>query len=264
VPALPVDQLTAHLTLQDAVLRVHPLVIGTARGRVESNITVDANQSPAKAELNLTARDVELTGFFAGGSKVGEGLGKLYGNAHLTGRGHSVEALFATAHGELSAAISGGRISALLVEAAGLDLAEALAVISSKDVQTPLRCAVADFDVKDGIARAQAFVIDTRDTLVRVEGTIDLERERYDLVVHPHPKDPSAFSLRSPLLVTGPLADPTVRPTAAPIAVRIGAAALLALVNPLLAVAPFIEPGTAEDANCKALLQRAKGADANS
>jgi uncharacterized protein involved in outer membrane biogenesis len=264
VPALPVNHLTAHVALQDAVLRVRPLVLGTAGGRVESKITVDANQSPAKAELDLTARNVELTGFFAGGSKVAGGLGKLYGNAHLTGRGHSVEALFATATGELTAAISGGRISALLVEAAGLDLAEALAVIASKDVQTPLRCAVADFNVNDGIARAQAFVIDTRDTVVRVEGTINLERERYDLVVHPHPKDPSVFSLRSPLLVTGPLGDPNVRPQAAPIAARIGGAALLALVNPLLAVAPFIEPGTADDANCNALLERAKSGDEKS
>ena len=263
VPALPVDHLTAHLTLQNAVLRVHPLVLGTGGGRIESNLSVDANQSPPQGELSITARNVELSGFFSARPDA-VALGKLYGQARLAGRGRSVETLFSTAHGELTAAVSGGRVSALLVEAAGLDIAEALAVIASKDVQTPLRCAVADFNVKNGIARAQAFVVDTRDTVVRVEGSIDLGRERYDLVVHPHPKDPSAFSLRSPLLVTGPLGDPHVRPKAAPIAARIGAAALLALVNPLLAVAPFIELGTAEDANCKALMQRAKGAEGSS
>jgi hypothetical protein len=66
--------------------------------------------------------------------------------------------------------------------------------------------------------------------------------------------------LRSPLLVSGPLGDPSVTPKAGPIAARIGAAGLLALVNPLLALVPFIEPGTGESANCNALLQRAKSA----
>jgi uncharacterized protein involved in outer membrane biogenesis len=255
-PQIPVGQLTAHLTLEESVLRVQPLAFDIAGGRIESTLSMDPREdAAARGELTLEARDVKLSRLFR--SKVTD-LGALYAKARLAGRGTSLDRLFGTASGEVSAAVTGGQISALLLEAAGLDLAEALAVIASKNVKTRLRCAVAQFEVDSGVATAKAFVIDTRDTLVRIDGTINFDQERFDLVAHPHPKDPSLFSLQSPLVVSGPLSDPTVRPKAGPLAARIGAAGLLALVNPLLAIVPFVETGSGEDANCGALVREGK------
>jgi len=97
---------------------------------------------------------------------------------------------------------------------------------------------------------------------VTVTGPIDLRGERLHLVFHPEPKDPSIFALRSPIHLQGAFKDPTVRPEIGPIAARIAGAALLAAVNPLLALLPFIETGPGKDSDCAKLIGqvRAKGA----
>jgi uncharacterized protein involved in outer membrane biogenesis len=257
-PELPIDMLLVHLTLEAGVLRLQPLSFGVAGGTVHSTIQLDSTGKSLRADLQLKVRDLALSRLFPTLQSMKASAGKLYGNGTLVGHGRTVADLLGSSTGNLGLLVSGGRISALLVEVLGLDLAEALIVLATKDVQTPLRCAVADLAIKDGVVKPDAFVIDTRDTFITLEGTIDLKAERVDLVTHPHPKDPSLFSARSPIVVTGTFKDLDARPKAGPIAARVAAAGLLALVNPLLALVPFIEPGTGEDSNCGQLLMQAK------
>ena len=189
-------------------------------------------------------------------------IGTLYGRAKLNGRGESVADLLGTSNGSLALAVNGGQVSLLLVELLGLDLAEAITLLGTRNRQIALRCAVADLTVKEGVAIPQAFVIDTTDTVVTVTGPIDLRRERLDLVFRPEPKDYSIFALRSPIHLQGAFKDPAVRPEPGPIVTRVAGAALLAAVNPLLALLPFIETGPGKDSDCAKLLAqvRAKGA----
>jgi hypothetical protein len=58
--------------------------------------------------------------------------------------------------------------------------------------------------------------------------------------------------------VRGPLRNPQVLPDAKSLTARGLTAALLALVNPLLALAPFIESGPGKDSDCAGLLARAR------
>lgn len=259
-PELPITALTAHLTLQDAVLKLQPLTFEAAGGTIENEIVMNAKVEPPRGELQMNVKQLDLSRLFPELESMDDALGRMSGRADLVGRGRSVARLLGTSSGEASLAVSGGRISALLVEVLGLDLAESLAVLAADNPQTPLNCAVADVAVKNGVATTRAFVIDTRDTLVQVEGTIDLREERLNLLTSPKPKDPSLFSARTPVHLTGSWRDPDVDLKRGPLVGRVAAAGLLALVNPLLALVPFIEPGTGEDANCRALLARARNA----
>ena len=191
-------------------------------------------------------------------SKVTEPLGTLYGRIDLTGNGTSIAELLGSANGRLAMLVNGGLISNLLVELGGLDVAESLRILATRDVQVKLRCAVADLSLKDGIATPQVFIIDTTDTVVDGKGTINFKSEELDLVTSPAPKDPSPFVLRSPILIRGTLTHPQVRPKVGPIAARAGAALLLAAANPLLAIIPFIETGPGEDTDCGQLMHRVK------
>ena len=257
-PELPITSLKAHLTLENSVLRLHPLTFEAAGGVVRNNVVLDGTVSPMRGELKTEVRSLDLSRLFPKLESMRGAMGRLYGRAELVGGGESVAQLLGTSDGEAHLLVSGGRISALLVELLGLDVAEALLILGTGNVQTPLRCAVADLDVQNGVVATKSFVIDTRDTLVRVDGTIDLGAEKLKLTAYPQPKDASLLSVRSPITVTGALRDPKVRPKAGPIVGRIAAAGLLALVNPLLAVIPFVETGTDEHANCQALLATAK------
>ena len=158
--------------------------------------------------------------------------------------------------------VNGGYISNLLVEAAGLDVAEALRILATRDVQVKLRCAVADLALKQGVATPRALVIDTTDTIVTATGTLDFRSETLDLITKPVPKDPSPFVLRSPIVVSGTLKKPAVKPQIGPLIARGAAAVALGMVNPLLAIVPFIETGPGEDSDCGQLLRQVKGSAA--
>jgi uncharacterized protein involved in outer membrane biogenesis len=259
---LPIDTLSTHVILKDSQLRLQPLAFGVAGGRVSADILLDGRTKPVRGNMEVDVQGLELARLFPESQAMKESLGTLYGRAKLNGRGESVADLLGTSNGQINLAVDSGRVSLLIVEMLGLDLAEAVMLLGTRNRQVRLRCAVADLAVKDGVATPQAFVIDTTDTVVTVAGPIDLRRERLDLVFYPEPKDYSIFALRSPIHLQGPFKDPAVRPELGPIAARVAGAALLAAVNPLLALLPFIETGPGKDSDCAKLLAqvKAKGA----
>jgi uncharacterized protein involved in outer membrane biogenesis len=256
---VPINSFATHLVLKDALLTLEPVSFGVAQGRVKANIALDARKDPLVANMDMDLQGIKLEQIFPEKKGMQPTLGTLYGRGKLQGHGVSVGALLGTSTGQLSVAVDGGLVNLLLVELLGLDLAEAGTLLGSrKQEKVELRCAVADFSVKDGVANPDVFVVDTVDTVVKVEGTVNLEAEQLDLVTYPEPKDMSVFSLRSPVQMQGPFKDPKIRPKAGPIAARGAAAAALAAINPLLALLPFIETGPGKDSDCAALLSHAK------
>lgn len=260
---LPIDALATRILLKDSLLRLEPLAFGVAEGRVKASVALDASKEPMQGNMDLDAQGIKLSRVFPDTKGLQPSLGTLYGRGKLNGRGASVAELLGTSNGQLSLAVDGGQVNLLLVELLGLDVAEAATLLGAKKGQkVELRCAVADFSVKQGVATPEVFVVDTTDTVVKVEGTVNFDEERLELVTYPEPKDMSLFSLRSPVQIKGAFKDPQVRPKAGPIVARGAAAAALAVANPLLALLPFIETGPGKDSDCGALLAgvKAKGA----
>jgi AsmA family protein len=255
---VPIENLSVKWLLKDGVLRFEPLTFTIADGKVHANVSLDGTRKPVAGKANITLTNINLRKLVPATSKVTEPLGTIYGRIDLTGNGTSIAELFGSANGRLAMLINGGYISNLLVELGGLDVAESLRILATRDQQVRLRCAVADLSLKDGVATPQVLIIDTTDTVVDGKGTLNFKTEEIDLVTSPAPKDPSPFVLRSPIVIGGTLGDPKIRPKAGPLAARAGAALLLGAVNPLLAVIPFIETGPGEDTDCGHLMQQVK------
>ncbi|MEO5691781.1 MAG: AsmA-like C-terminal region-containing protein, partial [Usitatibacter sp.] len=131
-------------------------------------------------------------------------------------------------------------------------------MLGRKHSQVQLRCMVAGFEAKGGVFTATDFVLDTDDTVVNIEGSIDMGRETLDLEAYPQPKDHSLVALRTPLTMKGPLRNPKVRPKAGPLATRVVAALALGAVAPPLALLALLETGPGKDAPCARLLRDAK------
>ena len=255
---LPIDKLSTHLVLKDSVLRLEPLNFGIAQGRITSQITIDANQKPVRGDMKVDVQGLKLGPLFPTVKTMQEALGTLYGRAELVGHGTSVAELLGSSDGKMSMAVDGGRISALLVELLGLDVAESVMLLGARHKQVELRCAVSGFEVHDGVAKADNFVVDTDDTVVKVEGSVNLAQETLDLEAHPRPKDTSPLALRTPLTMKGPLREPKVRPKAGPLAARVAGAAALAAITPPLALLALIETGGGKDQPCGQLLSEAR------
>jgi uncharacterized protein involved in outer membrane biogenesis len=255
---IPIEELSAHWIMEAGLLRVEPLRFRIADGTVNANLRLNSNEKPLAGKIHLDVTGVNLRELIPNEGKMQDPLGLLYGRIDIAGRGTSIADLFASSNGRLAFLVNGGQVSNLLMELVGLDVAEALRILATKDPDVKLRCAVTDLSVKNGVATPQVFVIDTTDTIVGVTGTVDFRTETLDLVTRAEPKDASPFVLRTPINVKGGFRKPNVRPQIGPMALRAGAGLLLGAINPLLAVLPFIETGPGEDTDCGQLMQRVK------
>ena len=162
----------------------------------------------------------------------------------LTGTGNSIAAMLGTADGDIAIGMGSGQISNLLMELAGIDIAEALKFLVTKDRKVPIRCAFGDFSVADGSMKSRALAFDTADTIIVGDGTISLKDETLDLQLRPRPKDRSILALRSPLVVGGTFKDPSFRPDFKRLGLRGAVALALGSIAPPAALLATIETGS--------------------
>jgi uncharacterized protein involved in outer membrane biogenesis len=258
-PGLPIDRLSAALTIDAGQARLDPLAFTIAQGSFAGTVELDGRADMPRARLAMDIRRMDLHRFFAGTRFAPQTSGTLAGHLELAGRGRSTAELLGGADGRATLLMAGGSLSALLIEAAGLDIAKALGLALGRDQPMAVRCLVADFGLSGGDARTRALVLDTEGAVITGDGDINLRNERMGLRLTAHPKDASPFSARAPVLVNGTLKKPTIGIDPAAEAARGGlAVALGALLTPLAAIIPFLEPGLGEDQDCGRLIQQAQ------
>lgn len=258
--SLPIQDMQTHLQLQDSVLSLTPLNFGVAGGNMTSNIKLDGNATPIKAEMKVAARHLKIKQLFPTLASMQASFGEVNGNASLSGVGNSVAALLATSNGEMKTVVSRGSVSKFILEEAGLNLANAAFVKIFGDKQVQMNCLAGDFSVTDGVMHTRSFVMDTTDAVVNVSGDINLAKELLALDVRPKSKGLRVISLRTPLYVRGTFKQPDVGLYKGPIALKAGAAAGLAVMAPLAAIVPLINMGRIEDADCAGLIAEASAA----
>jgi uncharacterized protein involved in outer membrane biogenesis len=259
---LPITDLYTHVVLTDGVLSLEPLKFGVAGGSLASDIHLDGSAVPLKGRFATSARHLKLKQLFPNFKTMQNALGEINGDAALTATGNSPAALAATSNGEVKALITEGTVSRLLMEAAGLNVANVVyeKLFGNRDVK--INCAAADFVATDGVLESRVFALDTDDAVINIDGHVNLRDETMDLGVHPHTKGFRVFSLRSPLYVKGTFKDPHVGVNAAALALRGGAAVGLGLINPFAALIPLLAPSNNKPLPCAQLLSQVRQAPA--
>ena len=254
---LPLENLTTHLSLRDSVLTLDPLDFGVAGGHLNALVSLNGRKDPIQARARVRASKILIARLFPGVDLNKNSIGQINGEFDLTGKGNSVGRMLATSGGKLGLVIADGEISKLMMEKIGLHLWEILELKLSGDKLVKLRCAVADFDVKDGVMRTGALVFDTEVTTIIGTGSIDLGQEKYDLTLNPKTKNTSLVALRSPIYVKGSFANPVFEVDKGRVALRAVGAIALGLINPLLVLLPLIDAGPGKDSDCGKLVRDA-------
>jgi len=284
-----ISPLKLRLTLLKHKLSLAELEASTAQGTLTGALSIDAHDasntdlSPPPApewDIQFAVRDIRLEQWLkvTPDAKKPSGKqssaqqpsanaapayisGKLNGKASLQGRGRSTAALLKSLDGQLALMVREGEISHLVVEAAGLDIAQAVGVLMKGDQPLPMQCAAMGWHAKQGVLTPEAAIIDTPVTTVNVLGDVNLGQEQLNLKLQASPKNFSPLTVRSPILVTGPFVDPKVSLSPGPIAARVAGGVLLALINPFAVILPFLDPGSASDTadeGCQKTLQQLK------
>jgi uncharacterized protein involved in outer membrane biogenesis len=221
----------------------------------------DLRWSGIQLDRFITPRDVAVRKDASGDKPdVGYISGALGGNAQVKGEGKSSAKLLASLDGTARMWVRDGTVSHILVEAAGIDVAQALGVFVKGDDKLPMQCALAQFDIVNGKVMPEVFVIDTKDTTMLIDGDLSLATESLDLRMTAHPHDFSPLALRTPVKVLGTFDAPHIRPEMKPLATRAGAAVALSLANPLAALLALVDFKQKERDVCTAAVSHVEGA----
>ena len=187
--------------------------------------------------------------------------GRFNGRSVLNGSGRSTAAILGSLTGSIKGQVVGGSISHLVLELVGLDVAQSIGVLFKGSRPLALNCGLVDIAARQGQVRSNAFLLDTSDTFLVLEGGLSLSKEVLSLRLVPIPKDWSLLSLRTPIASGGTFANPALRPEAGPLAIKLLGSVLLSAVAPIAALIPLIEPGADMDTGgggCAAALEVAR------
>ena len=261
-PNLPLKKVRVDLTLEKGVLTLDPIAFTFSRGDLSGKVRLDANPKVPRTDLDMRLTNAKLEDFIPIKNSNGQPAieGGVMARAKLTGYGNSVHRAASSANGQVTLVSPKGQIRQAFAELLGVNASKGLLLLLSKDNrETSVRCAVADFTVKDGIMRSNQIVADTGVVLAKGKGTIDLQNERLDIKIDGDSKKPRLVRLFIPISIKGPFMAPKVGLDASGAVAQGGiAAALGTLVTPLAALLPFVTGGEAKDADCASLVSEAR------
>ena len=259
IPVLPFDRLEAKLTLDNGTLRLQPAVIRIGKGMLRTNLSLYGSETPVRVDIDTQIQRVNIKEFLRGSTFIQETGGTLGGRAKLRATGTSVAQILGTATGEVFIVMAGGRISHLLIELAGLDIAESLNVAVEGDQPIPVRCIVGDLPAKQGVFDVRTLVFDTTDTIIYGSGQINTREETADVTLTPVPKDFSPLTVRTPIRIQGTFAEPSIFPDPAGLGVDTTIKNIInTVLTPIIGLFPPIDEGVGQDSDCGALIQQAK------
>ncbi|WGM45806.1 hypothetical protein KOAAANKH_00670 [Brevundimonas sp. NIBR10] len=246
--------------LEAGILNLDPVAFTFNRGSLNGTARINATR-----DIPYSAIDFRLSGYplqsivpVTNGSSPISGLA--LGRARLEGPGASIHRFAANSKGSISLVVPNGEMRSAFAELLGVNAsAGLLRLLRGDQGRSPIRCAVADFNVSGGVARAQTLVIDTDVVLAKGSGTINLGDETLNLRIDGESKKPRLLRLWTPINVTGPLAQPRIGVDVGQMVAQGGLTAVLgAVVAPVAALFAFVDPGLAKDANCGALIAGAR------
>jgi uncharacterized protein involved in outer membrane biogenesis len=256
---LPLRAASVKLDLDRGLLVADPLRLDLPQGLIYGSARLNGRPATpvAAVDLRVTHARLEQMVPMRGGSRPLTGV--LAARLKLEGAGDSVRRAAANADGQVTFVVPNGEIRKAFAELLGVNIVKGLGLLMKKDQDTtPIHCAVASFDAKDGVLRADRIIFDTGPVLGKGSGTIDLRTERVDLRIQGKPKKFRIGRLDMPVTAKGPLKGPKLGVDADGALAQGGiAAAIGSALGPLAAILPFVDPGLAKDAACNTLIAEA-------
>jgi len=258
-PQVPIDRLDAKVSLQNGTFRAQPVSFAVGNGTVKVFFSLYGAEQPVRSDTEAVIQQVDLKRLLQGSDFVRETAGSFNGRIKLAATGTSVAQIAGSATGDVMVVLTDGRFSQLLIELAGLDIAESLGFLIEGDRSIPVRCIVADLGASQGVFDVRTLVFDTTDTNVIGDGRIDMRDEKLDLRLRPAPKDFSPLTLRAPISVQGTLGSPDAFPDPADIGVdNIPKKILAGILTVVTGLVQPVDVGPGRNAPCDAMIRQAR------
>jgi AsmA family protein len=254
--SVPLDHLDVAMDIVNGGVTLHPISFAVGKGRIKGNIQLAPQGQSAHAKADIDFQSLDVSRLMAA-THLFEGAGTISGTAEFDGNGASLAQMLSNGNGGARLGMTGGDLSAVLVNLSGLQFGSAMLSALGLPKRTPVECFIGALALQRGVLGIQALVLDTGEAIVNGAGSVNLKDEGLNLQLKTEAKHFKIGSLPAPINVTGTLKNPSIMPGAELLA-RGGAAAGLGIAFPPLAILPTIQFGTGDDHRCDNLLAQAK------
>jgi AsmA family protein len=246
----PLERVSLGLQLKDGALAVRPLRFHAANGDVDLDFhfTPFTKDTPPRLQANVDVRHVDLHKLLGGPDRpamLQQTAGVIGGFAKINTTGVSLRQFLTRMNGEAGLFLENGRISQLLEQIIPLNVLSALGIYVSGDKPVPIHCLVSQFDIKAGIAGISTLLLDTADTVVTAEGSVNFPSETFFITLSPHNKNFTLVALRVPVDLHGTFSQPIYNFRRGDMVRRLGEA---------LGLVPLVDVGLGEGNQCSKVI----------
>lgn len=248
------DRISLEAKLRDSELVVNPVQVAVAEGTIAGGLVVTDKEQGLESRGKFAAESISIPGLLAPHLNEAEpaelARGNLAAALEFVAAGRSPYDLIRDLNGGISFAVEDGSVSALAVEALGLDVSGAALAWLKGNPLTEIHCAVGVVDIEGGMAKTEEFLIVTSESNFIGRGYMDLQKEYVEFMLEGHSKDAELISAGGPIRIEGKLSDIGIDVVSGETVARLAGAALAAVAAPVLAVLPMVEAGLAEEGRC--------------
>jgi len=251
----PITLINARFTAGNGVFRLDPLESsGIGGSTIQSKIEIDSSSDPTTAKFELQADKFDFGEVIKRLGISNEVTGTMDLQMKVNGKGKSLREMMGSAKGRFQVVADKGSIPKWVLEIWGGGLLRLIIPTTwAEDPKTDLNCAVARFELADGVMRSQTLLADTKRVTVAGEAVVNWQNEQIDGLFKPQPKDATLFHLGTPIQLSGTLAYPKVGSAQSGI-VSLGKWAI-GLTSPTAMIVVFGDVGAKEKNPCEALLK---------
>ncbi len=257
-PNLPVSDIALTLDLKRSLMKLSPLTMAVAGGRLSSDITVDARQPLVRTAYDIRLAPTPMGTLLArfGVDQAGT-TGTIKARVDLTGVGNSVRKSLASADGRIAVVLPRGSFWTRNIQLSELDIGTFVQKMFEDRLKEPVQinCGLIAFTVRNGVAAADPILIDTQKNVMVARGGFSFRNEAVDMAFRADSKKFSLFAGQSPVGINGYFAKPGIAAISPELIGRAGIGLGLAVFgSPLAGVLAFVDVGDAKAAQCGPVL----------
>lgn len=262
--SIPISDISVTVDLDDGMLKLSPLALTMARGKLTSDIAIDWRRRPARTRYDIRLAATPMARLLSGFGVAEAGTtGTVKGRIQLTGDGDALHDSLATASGRMAFVIPKGTFWTRNVQLAELDFGTFVQKMFEDKLKQPVQinCGLVAFTVRGGAAAADPILIDTTKNVITGRGGFSFSTEQMDMAFRADGKKFSLVSGQSPVQIGGYFSAAKLNVISPELLGRAGAGLGLAvLAAPPAALLAFVDVGDAKSAACGPVLQGATAA----
>ncbi len=208
--AKPITDIYSHILLKDGKLNIKPLKYSVDNDVLSNDIMVNSSTKPPTMSLQVSGDDIDLGLLLASSdSKTSLIKGTMTARTDLTSRGQSPAELAANLDGNFNFVTENARIEKSAINLLTVDvIGWAISNVLSPNKDVNIDCAILIMHFNKGMGATDLYVIDTPDTLIKIDAKVNLVDQTMDVAILPEHKVRLFKTKKDPMRIYGPIANP--------------------------------------------------------